>query len=101
MKQYKRLLAAGLMVVMIASLTGCATNNKTDETVAENIESVTETTDASTTGTADAGVVHIATKPMTEQFILGEMLSMLIEQAGYKTEITKGVGGGTNKADVR
>lgn len=96
MKQYKRLLAAGLMVVMIASLTGCATNNKTDETVAENIESVTETTDASTTGTADAGVVHIATKPMTEQFILGEMLSMLIEQAGYKTEITKGVGGGTN-----
>lgn len=89
MKQYKRLLAAGLMVVMIASLTGCATNNKTDETVAENIESVTETTDASTTGTADAGVVHIATKPMTEQFILGEMLSMLIEQAGYKTEITK------------
>ena len=48
MKQYKRLLAAGLMVVMIASLTGCATNNKTDETVAENIESVTETTDAST-----------------------------------------------------
>ena len=38
MKQYKRLLAAGLMVVMIASLTGCATNNKTDETVAENIQ---------------------------------------------------------------
>lgn len=49
MKQYKRLLAAGLMVVMIASLTGCATNNKTDETVAENIESVTGTADASTT----------------------------------------------------
>ena len=54
MKQYKRLLAAGLMVVMIASLTGCATNNKTDETVAENIESITETTDASTAATADA-----------------------------------------------
>ena len=96
MKQYKRLLAAGLMVVMIASLTGCATNNKTDETVAENTESETETADSSTAATADAGVVHIATKPMTEQFILGEMLSMLIEQAGYKTEITKGVGGGTN-----
>ena len=31
MKQYKRLLAAGLMVIMIGSLTGCATNNKTDE----------------------------------------------------------------------
>ena len=65
MKQYKRLLAAGLMVVMIGSLTGCATNNKTDKTVAENIESATETSDAATATTADTGVVHIATKPMT------------------------------------
>ena len=37
-----------------------------------------------------------ATKPMTEQYILGEMLGLLIEQAGYDVEITKGVGGGTS-----
>lgn len=43
-----------------------------------------------------AGPVKIATKPMTEQYILGEMLSLLIEDAGYETEITKGVGGGTS-----
>lgn len=41
--------------------------------------------------------LRIATKPMTEQFILAEMLSLLIEEyTDYKTEITKGVGGGTS-----
>lgn len=45
---------------------------------------------------ADAGPVKIATKPMTEQYILGEMLGLIIEDAGYEAEITKGIGGGTN-----
>lgn len=43
------------------------------------------------------GPVKIATKPMTEQFILGEMLRILIEEkAGYEVELTKGIGGGTS-----
>ena len=33
---------------------------------------------------------------MTEQYILGEMLALVIEDAGYETELTKGIGGGTN-----
>ena len=33
---------------------------------------------------------------MTEQYILGEMLGLIIEDAGYEVEITKGIGGGTN-----
>ena len=45
---------------------------------------------------ASAGPVKIATKPMTEQYILGEMLGLIIEDAGYEVEITKGIGGGTN-----
>lgn len=45
---------------------------------------------------AAAGPVKLATKPMTEQYILGEMLSLLIEDAGYEVELTKGIGGGTN-----
>ena len=45
---------------------------------------------------ASAGPVKIATKPMTEQYILGEMLGLLIEDAGYEVELTKGIGGGTN-----
>lgn len=41
--------------------------------------------------------IHIATKPMTEQYILGEMLDILIEQdTGLNVELTQGVGGGTS-----
>jgi len=41
--------------------------------------------------------VKIATKPMTEQFIIGEMLALLIEDnTDLEAEITKGVGGGTS-----
>ncbi len=40
-------------------------------------------------------VIHIATKPMTEQYILGEMLSLMIRQdTGLEVELTQGVGGG-------
>lgn len=74
MKLFKRLLAAVLILTMALAFTAC-NGSKAD---------------------SDPGPVHIATKPMTEQYILGEMLGLLIEQAGYTVEITKGVGGGTN-----
>jgi len=45
----------------------------------------------------NSGTIKIATKPMTEQFILGEMLSLLIkDNTNLNVEITKGVGGGTS-----
>ena len=41
--------------------------------------------------------LHIATKPMTVQYILGEMLDILIEQdTDLEVELTQGVGGGTS-----
>ena len=41
--------------------------------------------------------IHIATKPMTEQYILGEMLNLLIKQdTDLNVELTQGVGGGTS-----
>lgn len=41
-------------------------------------------------------VIKIASKPMTEQYILTEILKTLIEEnTDYQVEITKGVGGGT------
>ena len=47
-------------------------------------------------GGGGKGVVRIATKPMTEQFILGEMLALLIRHhAGLEVELTKGIAGGT------
>lgn len=43
------------------------------------------------------GTIKIATKPMTEQFILSEMIGLLIEEdTDLKVEITKGIGGGTS-----
>ena len=48
-------------------------------------------------GDKSSDIVRIATKPMTEQLILGEMLKILIEKdTPLKVEITKGVGGGTS-----
>lgn len=48
-------------------------------------------------GQKKSGTIKIATKPMTEQLILGEMLSILIqENTDLNVEITKGVGGGTS-----
>ncbi|HCC00607.1 MAG TPA: glycine/betaine ABC transporter substrate-binding protein, partial [Ruminococcaceae bacterium] len=41
--------------------------------------------------------IHIATKPMTEQYVLGEMLRILIEKnTNLNVEVTQGVGGGTS-----
>ena len=44
--------------------------------------------------------IHIATKPMTEQYIIGQMLESLIEQnTDLKVELTQGVGGGTSNIE--
>ncbi|MDL2319093.1 ABC transporter permease subunit [Eubacteriales bacterium OttesenSCG-928-A19] len=41
--------------------------------------------------------VRVATKPMTEQYLLGEMLTFMIEQdTDLTVELTQGVGGGTS-----
>lgn len=77
MEFWKRWSAAGLAAVLALSLVGC-TSGPADPDAAQG------------------GTVRIATKPMTEQYILGEMLGLLVEQAGYEVEITKGVGGGTS-----
>lgn len=72
-KTIVKTLALGLILLMTAAaISGCATSGG-DKTI------------------------KIATKPMTEQLILGEMLSILIQQdTDLKVEITKGVGGGTS-----
>ena len=45
-------------------------------------------------------VIRIATKPMTEQYILGEMLKAVIEQdTGFRVNLTQGVGGGTSNIE--
>lgn len=49
---------------------------------------------------AGSDTIHVATKPMTEQYVLGEMLDMLIEQdTDLSVELTQGVGGGTSNIE--
>ena len=104
MKLKKKVTISLLAAALIFALTGCGTKSpakendttQTTETTetAESAETA-ETTGAAATGSADT--IKIATKPMTEQYILGEMLGMIIENStDYKVEITKGIGGGTN-----
>ncbi len=52
--------------------------------------------DGSKDGATQGTTVHMATKPMTEQFILASMMQALVEQdTGLTVELTEGVGGGT------
>lgn len=76
MKTSKKLLCLGLVLCMVLSLAAFA---------------------APAASAASAATLRIATKPMTEQYILGEMLKQLIEaKTDFKCEITKGIGGGTS-----
>lgn len=48
-------------------------------------------------GGAEGDSINIATKPMTEQYVLGEMLNTLIEHdTDLEVELTQGIGGGTS-----
>lgn len=77
-------IACDLALTLMLSLAACGR---------DSTGSAPENTNGSA---SDLGPVRIATKPMTEQYILGEMLGLLIEDDGYEVEITKGVGGGTS-----
>lgn len=45
-------------------------------------------------------IIHIATKPMTEQYVIGSMVKKLIEQdTDLSVDITFGVGGGTSNIE--
>lgn len=68
MKRLSKLAAVFVCVTMLAGVTGCGKKE----------------------------VIRIASKPMTEQYILTEIMKALIEEnTDYQVEITKGVGGGT------
>ena len=70
MRGIKRILIFILIIILCIATLGCSNKNDT---------------------------IKIATKPMTEQFILGEMLKLLIEEnTDLIVEITKGIGGGTS-----
>ena len=55
---------------------------------------------ATLSGRQTQDTIRIATKPMTEQYVLGEMLDILIEKdTDLNVELTQGVGGGTSNIE--
>lgn len=51
-------------------------------------------------GKSETTTLQMATKPMTEQYIMGSMMKTLIEQdTDMKVEVTEGVGGGTSNIE--
>lgn len=86
-KTWKKWVALGMTFGMMAGIAGCGSSKNA---------SSESTTEAAKKQEA-AAPIKIATKPMTEQFILGEMLKLVIEDTtDYSVELTKGIGGGTN-----
>lgn len=86
-KTWKKWVALGMAFGMMAGITGCGSSKNAGS------ESTTEAVKKQEA----AAPIKIATKPMTEQFILGEMLKLVIEDTtDYSVELTKGIGGGTN-----
>ena len=86
-KTWKKWVALGMTFGMIAGIAGCGNSKNAGS------ESTTEAVKKQEA----AAPIKIATKPMTEQFILGEMLKLVIEDTtDYSVELTKGIGGGTN-----
>lgn len=91
MKFWKKLSAACLAAGLALSLAAC-----TDQVSGFGVTIISPSPDPEVSAPAAQDPVRIATKPMTEQYILGEMLGLLVEDAGYEAEITKGIGGGTS-----
>lgn len=86
-KAWKKWVALGMTFGMMAGIAGCGSSkNASSESTTEAVKNQEA-----------AAPIKIATKPMTEQFILGEMLKLVIEDTtDYSVELTKGIGGGTN-----
>lgn len=84
MKHCTKILSLAAAAGMILALAACGNQN-------------TPAASGSEENNSPAEPIQIATKPMTEQYILGEMLKQVIEaNTDYTCEVTKGIAGGTN-----
>ena len=94
MKKF-RFAAAAIGTGILVSLTACSGQSpQVQERSQTESQEVAENTAASQ---AEKDPIEIATKPMTEQYILGEMLKILIEDStDYTVNVTQGIGGGTS-----
>ncbi len=98
----RKLFTVTMAAIMAAGLMACGStgsgeaNTSQEAGVIESTVQSQENTEANAALAADRPI-RIATKPTTEQYILGEMLKAVIEgETGYAVEITKGIAGGTS-----
>ncbi len=78
-------------------LAGCSSKSQTAEETENKAQVETASVGEEEREETPKEPIQIATKPMTEQYILGEMLKVLIEEkTDYQVEVTKGIGGGTS-----
>jgi len=101
-EKMRKLFTVTMAAIMAAGLMACGStgsgeaNTSQEAGVIESTVQSQENTEANAAGAADRPI-RIATKPTTEQYILGEMLKAVIEgETGYAVEITKGIAGGTS-----
>lgn len=74
-RYFKGIILITVLVMILAFSTSCNSSNSGDEA---------------------SNTIQLATKPMTEQYIIASMMKTLIEQdTDLEVEITEGVGGGT------
>ena len=94
MKKFR--FAAAIGTGILVSLTACSGQSaQVQESSQTESQEVAENTAAASQAEKDP--IEIATKPMTEQYILGEMLKILIEDStDYTVNVTQGIGGGTS-----
>ncbi len=96
----KKIALMVLGMALAASLTACKGQNAQESSAAATEaakEEQTTETQAETAAQTSKDPIEIATKPMTEQYILGEMLKILIEDGtDYTVNVTQGIGGGTS-----
>lgn len=84
---WKKCAAVIMATTMTVSMAACGNSSEAD----------TSAEDTTTAQAVSSDPIQIATKPMTEQYILGEMLKLVIESnTDYTVEVTKGIGGGTS-----
>ena len=97
MKKFR--FAAAIGTGILVSLTACSGQSpQVQESSQTESQEVAENTAAASQAEKDP--IEIATKPMTEQYILGEMLKELVEQdTDLKVVLTQGVGGGTSNIE--
>ena len=95
MKKF-RFAAAAIGTGILVSLTACSGQSpQVQESSQTEAQEVADNTAAASQAEKDP--IEIATKPMTEQYILGEMLKILIEDStDYTVNVTQGIGGGTS-----